>query len=227
MEAFSDTFAAIATVPALVGLFLTGVIIFLTSDWRLSLAALLIQYILTGLTLTRFIETEVAVVKILVGVIVVLMLYLSARHVQEVQQSRAILEGEVQLRRLRLGWDAGWMGLLLRFLVVMLVVIALTRLFSVYSLPLVSTGITFVAIWLASMGVIGLVLGGGPLRLAPALLTIMVGFDLVYTTLEPSLAIAGFFGTLVLLTGLAFSYLAVAHGLGMGSESPDTEGTEP
>jgi hypothetical protein len=111
--------------------------------------------------------------------------------------------------------------------VVMLLVIALTRLFSVYRLPLVSTGLTFVAIWLASMGMMGIVLGGGPLRLAPALLTIMVGFDLVYATLEPSLAITGFFGTLILLTGLAFSYLAVAHGLGMGSESSDAEGTEP
>ena len=46
MEAFSDTFLSIAGVPAIVGLILTAAAIFLTSDWRLSLTALLVQYVL-------------------------------------------------------------------------------------------------------------------------------------------------------------------------------------
>jgi hypothetical protein len=226
MEAFSSIFAFMAGVPATIGLFLTALIIFLTSDWRLSLAALLVQYILIGLALTRFIQPEVALVKILVGIVVALILYLSARRAQEARQTQEIEEGGPHFLGLTLGWDAGPLGFPLRLLAVLLVVLALIRLYGTIRLPLVSTDIAFLAIWLGSMGTISLVLGGGPLRLAPALLTILAGFDLVYASLEPSLAIAGFFGTLTMLTALAFAYLTTVQSVGMSPEQPDEEGTE-
>lgn len=56
MEAFSDAFRILAGAPAIAGLFLAAVIVFLASDWRLSLAGLLLQYALIGLALTRFVQ---------------------------------------------------------------------------------------------------------------------------------------------------------------------------
>jgi hypothetical protein len=226
MEAFSSIFAFMAGVPAIVGLFVTAVVIFLTSDWRLSLTALLAQYILIGLNLTRFIEPEVALVKILIGVLVVPILYLSARQVQGAREAEGTDEQGPQLLGLRLGWDAGPLGMPLRVLAVLLVILVLVRLYGTLRLPLVSTDVAFGAIWLGSMGMIGLVLGGSPLRVVTAMLTILSGFDLVYASLEPSLAVVGFFGALTLLTAFAFSWLTIAHGLGQAAERSDLEGTE-
>jgi hypothetical protein len=80
--------------------------------------------------------------------------------------------------------------------------------------------------WLGSMGMIGLVLGGSPLRVATAILTILAGFDLVYASLEPSLAVVGFLGALTLLTAFASSWLTIVQGLGSEAERPDLEGTD-
>lgn len=223
MEAFANIFAVLAGTPAVVGLFLTALIIFLTSDWRLSLTALLVQYILIGLLLTRFIQPEVALVKILVGVLVVPILYLSARQMQQPGGADATEESGPQFLGLQLGWDAGPLGFPLRFLAVLLVALVLVRLLSVYRLPMVSSNVALVTLWLGSMGLIGLVLSGGPLRVALALMTILAGFDLVYSILEPSLAIVGFYGALTLLAALAFSYLAASQALGSSAKPSDDE----
>jgi hypothetical protein len=217
MEALSGVFTFAAGAPAIIGLFLTALIIFLTSDWRVSLAALLVQYTLIALTLTRFLEPEVVVVKLLVGVLVVPILYLGTRQLPA--------EGETAGGGLRLGWDAGPLGFPLRLLAVLLVFLVLTRMSGALRLPLVPPDVTFAAIWLGSMGLLGLVLGGSPLRLAPALLTILAGFDLVYAILESSLAIVGFVGALTLLTALAFSFLTIVQGAGTESKQRDPQGT--
>jgi hypothetical protein len=88
------------------------------------------------------------------------------------------------------------------------------RVFDNYTLTLVPIYLAFVAVWLGALGVAGLILASEPLRVAPALLTILVGFDLVYATLEPSLSVVGFWSTLLLLAALAFAYLAAVRGLG-------------
>jgi len=49
------------------GLVVTASLIIVIRDWRVSLAALLAQYLLVGFLLTRLIAPEVATVKTLVG----------------------------------------------------------------------------------------------------------------------------------------------------------------
>ena len=219
------------------GLFLTGWAIFLTSDWRLSLTALLAQYVLAGLALGRSIQAEVAIVKILAGVLAVFILYLTARRIQELGKPQHVETGSSRFLGLQLSWAAGPLGLPLRFLTTLLVALALVRLFNDVPLsqgawpPLfaidgtgLSPGIVFVASWLGTMGILGLILSGDPLRVAPALLTILTGFDLAYASLEPSLAIVGFLGALTLLTAMSFSYLATCQGL--TSSPPELEEEE-
>jgi hypothetical protein len=235
MEAFTDIFSFLAGVPAIAGLLLTGVTIFLTSDWRLSLTALLVQYVLLGMALTRFVQPELAIVRVLVGVLVVPILYLTARRSQEVQGPEPDSPQTERFLGLSVGWNAGPLGLPLRLLTVLLVGMALIRFFPNYRAVLptpdgggvaVPPDIIFVAFWLGTMGMVGLLLSGDALRVGPALLTILAGFDLVYAGLQSNLAVTGFFGALTLLAALAFSYLAAVQGLGPDLTQGDGEGTE-
>ncbi|HSR34223.1 MAG TPA: hypothetical protein VLY63_26960, partial [Anaerolineae bacterium] len=45
----------------------------------------------------------------------------------------------------------------------------------------------------------------------------------IYSGVEPNLAVVGLWGALVLLSALAFSYLAIVQGLGMRREELETE----
>jgi hypothetical protein len=222
MEAFSDTFTFIAGLPAILGLLLTAAVIFLTSDWRLSLTALLVQYVLVGLTLTRFVQAEVAIVKILVGVLAVSILYLSGRRFQGANGSEGTSVDGWQFFGIQMGWQAGPLGLPLRILTLIMVGLAAIHFFYDYRslLPVLEGGqsavpadIAFVSMWLAAVGVIGLVLSGDPLRVAPAVLTILTAFDLVYAGLEPNLAVVGFVAAITLMAALSFGYLITVQGL--------------
>jgi MFS family permease len=213
MQALTDILAFLAGTPAVVGPVVTALIIYLTSNWRIALLALLGQYLLVGLGLAQRIQPEVAFVKILVGILAVLILYLTARRLQEEEDPNPDKESEPRILGMHVGWMSGPLGLPLRLLSVFLVILALVRLFDNYQLALVPVQVALVASWLGAMGMLGLVLSGGPLRVAYAFLTILTGFDLVYATLEPSLAVVGFFSAFTLLASLAFSYLASVHGL--------------
>lgn len=221
MEAFGEIFAYMAGAPAVAGLTLTALTIFLTSDWRLSLTALLVQYLLIGMALTSVVRLEVAIVKILVGVLAVAILYLTARRIQEGREPGELEQSKPRFLGMQVGWGAGPLGLPLRLLTVLLAALAVIRVFNSFSLPFIPADTAFVIIWMTAMGVIGLILSGDPLRVAPALLTILGGFDLVFSSLEPSLAIVGFWSALILLTALAFSYLATVQGLGISPDQPD------
>lgn len=223
MEALSDIFAFMAGLPAIVGLILTALIIFLTSDWRLAQTALLVQYVLAGLALTRFIRVEVAVVKILIGVLAVFILYLTARRIQEAGSLLQPSEGRSRFLGLAVRWRAGPLGLPLRLLAILLVALGLVLVFNAYQPVLVSPDVTLVAFWLGAVGILGLVLSSEPARVAPTVLTVMTGFDLIYASLEPSLAMAGFLGALVLLSALAFSYLATVHSLNLSPADVDQD----
>ena len=222
MEIFTDTFDFIAGLPAIAGLVLTAAAIFLTSDWRLSLTSLLIQYVLVGLTLTRFIQAELAIVKILVGVLIVSMLFLSARHVCDNDDAQEDSADGLQFLGLHVGWKAGPLGLPLRILTLIMVAVAAIHFFNDYRtfLPVLDGGnaavpadIAFVSMWLAATGLMGLVISGDPVRVAPAVLTILMAFELVYALLEPGLAVVGSVAALMLMAALALSYLIAVRGL--------------
>jgi hypothetical protein len=223
MQTLTDVFAFIAGTPAIVGPVLTAALVFLTSNWRLSLIALLFQYSLVALALSRFVRPEVAVVKALVGVLVVLILYITAQNKAEARGLRATEGDRPQRLGLHLGWLDGPLGLPLRLLAIVLMALALIRLFENYSLTLVPADIAFVACWLAGTGVLGLILSAEPLRAALALLTFLTGFDLAFADLEPSLALVGFWGALTLMASLALSYLAAVQGLAASPVGSDEE----
>ncbi len=231
MDAIGESFSFLAGVPAFVGLILAAATILVTSDWRLALSALLFQYLLLGLTLTRFVPAEVAFVRVLTGALVVPILYLAARQVEDASNVRPAEGVEPRFLGLPVGWGAGPLGLPLRLLTVMLTALALFRFYPAASSLLELTGngvgvppdVAFVALWLAAMGLMGVVLSGEALRVAPAVLTVLCGFDLVYAGLDDALAVAGFFAALTLLATLAFSYLAAVERLAPVKSAVDDE----
>ncbi len=220
-EAFAEILNTLAGTPTLIGLMLTAAIIFLTSDWRLSLTALLLQYILLGLAVTRSAPVEIALVKILAGVLAVFILYLSARRVQEMEEPSAPSQ-RMHLSGLQLGWDAGPLGLPLRLLALLLTLLAVVLAFERVHISFMPADLFLAALWLTGLAMVSLIIGHTPLRVGPAVLSIVAAFDLVYGGFASSVAVVGSLGALTLLAALAFAYLIIIRGLTAQAETEET-----
>ena len=189
---------------AIVGLFVTGGLIVLARDWRASLLALLGQYLLAGLILSRLILPEIALIKVLTGALICPMLYLAARQA---------------------GWGAGrgWPappagsslfpgGLAFRLLAVTLMTLLAVTLNQSYPLPVIPRDVGLSSYWLMLIGLLVLMLTEEPLKAGQGLLTGIVGFELLYAAVERSLALVWLWATVNLLLALAIAYLVVARG---------------
>ena len=202
MPTLSDVLAKLSflmTTPAVVGLVITAGLIVVVRDWRFSLAALSLQYVLVGLLLTRLIQPQVAVIKVLIGALVCVILYLTARLVDSGR------EGESPGRELSLA------NLAFRLLTAILVGLAAYGLSRRYPLPEVPSDIGLACYWLASQGLLALMLTEEPLKAGLGLLTLVTGFELLYSVLERSLSVAGFLGIANFLIALAIAYLAASR----------------
>lgn len=195
-------------------LFVTAGLIVLVRDWRLSLAALLAQYLTVGLMLARVVRPEIAVAKVLTGLLICPILYLSARQAgwSELSAESFRLRRLLSWRR-TMGWEVFPAGRLFRTLAVLLMILTATTLGRAY--PLVGEPAPFATAvyWLVLAGVLLLILTEEPFKAGQGLLTALTGFELVYTTLERSLLVMGLWGAVNLLLALAIGYLTVVQGV--------------
>ena len=183
--------SSLSTRQIIVGLLFTSSTIAIIEAWLLSLPALLGQYVLIGLLLSRFVRPEMAMVKATTGGVSCLILLLTA-------------------------WHAGWRGGLrfkpvpepFRLFVVILAGIAAYGLFVTYPLQGVAKEINFVCYWLSLIGLLAVVLNREPLPVGLGLLTFESGFEVLYATLEESLTVAGLLAAVNILAALAIAYLA-------------------
>lgn len=136
MQNLSSVFNLLAGAPTLFGVLLASGTIFLTSDWRLSLTALLVQYVCVGLLLTRSIQGEIAILKALTGVLAVLMLYITVRRVQEERELLPEQREPSAAFRWGVADPHGSLGLVLRLSACVLVVLALVQGIQERSFPL-------------------------------------------------------------------------------------------
>ena len=200
----------LTTTPAVVGLIITASVIVIIRDWRFSLAALLGQYVLVGLLLTRLIQPQVALIKVLIGALVCVVLYLTARLV-DVRGKESALEQESAedslspLRAIR--GETSLPDSAFRLLAALFVGLAVYSLSKRYPLPEVPSDIGFACYWLASLGLLVLMLTEQPLKAGMGLLTLITGFELFYAVLERSLSVVGFLGIANFLIALAITYL--------------------
>jgi hypothetical protein len=197
---------------AIVGLFLTGGIIVVLRDWRVSLLALLGQYLLAGLVLSGLVLPEVALIKVLIGALICPMLYLAARQA---------------------GWGAGqngpagstWRevfpaGPAFRLLAVTLMGLLAMALSQSYPPPVIPPGVGLASYWLMLIGLLILMLTEHPLKAGQGLLTAIIGFELLYTPIERSLAMVWLLAVVNLLLALAIAYLVVARDIGSSEGNP-------
>lgn len=187
------------TTPAIIGLAITASLIVVTRDWRLSLAALSAQYVLAGLLLTRLIQPQLAVIKVLIGALVCIILYLTARLTPSQRGSETVRSSRAEFS--------------FRLLVTLFVGLVVYSWSKRYPLPEVPPDIGFACYWLASLGLLTLMLTEEPLKVGMGLFTLITGFETFYSALEPSLSVAGFLGIANLLIALAIAYLAAASPL--------------
>jgi hypothetical protein len=225
----------LAATPAIVGLIVTASLIVISSDWRLSLGALSVQYVLVGLLLTRLIQPQVAVIKVLVGALVCVVLYLTARLVSETDAAASLQPGDteeghsppftapismsqplasnLQPQATPSSARTLWPELAFRLLATLFVGLAIYSLSRRYPLPEVALDISFACYWLASLGLLNLVLTEEPLRAGMGLLTFITGFELLFSVLERSLSVVGFLGIANFLIALAIAYIAPSTAL--------------
>ena len=65
----------------LLGLFITASTILIAQNWRFLILALLFQYVLVGIALSRLVRPDIAVLSVLIGAFICPILFLSARQV--------------------------------------------------------------------------------------------------------------------------------------------------
>jgi hypothetical protein len=214
-----DIAKTIATLPGtavLIGLLIAAALLVILVNWRLLIVALALQYILVGLMLTRVVPIELAAVKTLVGIMICPVLYITARRVNWGRLEEEVEEDGAPAQRPQRRWwhilSAGWP---VRAIVAVLALAISTGLASRSPLSIVtdvplSRDLTTGALSVMLLGLINAALAENPLKVGMGLLSILAGFELLYTAVEPTLTIVGLLGLTNLFLALAIAYLTTA-----------------
>lgn len=216
-----------------VGVGLCAALIVILADWRATLFAFACMSVLLTLLSTRLLPLEWAVVRMLVGGLVALLWFMSARRVHWGHlrpgdrvtrrkgepplrfplSPRRFLSLFPRLRRRGERWPLLSTSSLQRLLAVCLAIPVFLHLRGRLALPELPSDLALVCAWLWMMGFLALALSDEPLRAGLGLLTMSAGFQLLYAALEPNTTAIGLLGGLDLLLGLAVAYLMLAHGV--------------
>jgi hypothetical protein len=208
----------VTTSATVIVMFTAGVIVVI-KDWRASLLAMVIQYVIVGLLLMSEIRMELALIKTLVGTLLCLILYMTARHVRWGRSSPPMLREEEQ-HEMTEPAASEWIlptEFPFRFLAALLVMVVAYSGASAFPLPDVGEAINLAAYTLASLGLLAMGLTDEPLKAGLGLLTFVSAFELFYTVLEPSLIVVGMLGLSNFLIALAIAYLTVARAAPAGT----------
>lgn len=216
-----DIVNAISTLPGtavLIALLVAASLLVIFTNWRLLILALGAQYILIGLMLTRVVPIELAAVKALVGVMICPVLYITARRVnwgQITPDDDDDDEVPDTPRPKRRWWWIVSPGLPVRLIVTALGVAISLSLANRNPLPItadqaLSRDFTIATFSVILLGLINAALAENPLKVGMGLLSLLAGFELFYTSVEPTLTIVGLLGLTNLIIALAIAYLTTA-----------------
>jgi len=175
------------------GLLFTAGLIAVVEEGRISLLALLTQYALVGFLLSG--SLSIALTKIATGAMVFLILCPTAWRGGRKPPARTAS----QRRTFTTSFPFRLVGSALMGLVA----------YRLHQYPWegVPTHLVFASSLLMAMGLWTVLLGRGPFRMGLGLLTFQTGFELLFTSWERSLLVAGLFGLVNILLALAIPYL--------------------
>lgn len=192
----------------------TGVLIALFLDWRLSLFALIIQYLVASLLFFDLLNPQLAIIKLFVGMFVCLILYWTARQVHYGQSgssyssaSAAKSENNVHLGSISIPRNLAERSVAI--VVALLLVAILEWGFSFYlpGLPEDLGYINLAILLLITLGMAGVITGRDPLPVGMSVLTFLTGFELYFAALDQSTRTLGLLALLNFVVALIVSYL--------------------
>jgi hypothetical protein len=203
--------AALLT-PALFAILIAAGLMVIVTDWRLSFAALFVEYIGAAILLTQLVSLQVALVKLLVGVLVVTLLTITGW--QAGFGEGLVPTGDAFPPRRRLGVEVRT-GLPFRLLAVLMVSVATLYVAGQPALVLpglkLAPALNAASYVLLGLGLLNLGLTEEPMNAGMGLLTTLIGFEMFYAGVEPSLAVMALLAGVHLAIALAISYLALLH----------------
>jgi len=198
--------------PALFAMLIAGGLLVVVTDWRLSFAALFVEYLGAAILITQLVLLEVALVKLLVGVLVVTLLIITGWQAGFGQG--LVPAGDAFPPRRRLGFEVRT-GLPFRFLAVLMVSVAVIYVAGQPQLMLPgldhAPALNTASYVMLGLGLLNLGLTEEPMNAGMGLLTTLIGFEMFYAAVEPSLAVVALLAGVHFAIGLAVSYLALLH----------------
>lgn len=210
-----DYFSFLRGYPATWILLVTGVLIVLFVDWRLSLLALIVQYLIASLLFFDLLNPQLALIKLFVGMFVCLILYWTARQITygrkenlngltwPVKSKKTIQLGPLSISRTLAERVAA-------ILVALLLVGLLQWGFTFYlpGLPPDLGYINLAILLLTALGAAGVITGRAPLPIGMSVLTFLSGFELYVAAFDQSTRTLALLAALNFIVALIVSYLA-------------------
>ena len=213
-----ERFEPLRGYPSVVIILATAILIALFVDWRLSLLALIVQYLMASYLFTELLDPRLAMVILFTGMFVCLILYMTARQVEYGRLPNDLTAEEVarlqkEQKQVAIGrWTipqnlavrAAATGVALLFL---MAVTWLTdfRLPGVpEQLPYVNTAILI----LMSLGFVGIITSRDAIPMGMGLFTFLTGFEMYYAAFDQSVAVLAALSALNFIIALAVAYLA-------------------
>jgi hypothetical protein len=215
----------LAAMPAVIGLIAAMAMLLVSRRWQVHVLGMAVLYFFATLLYTRVIRPEVAVIKLLIGSMITLTLYMTGRHIsvqqeqlrqiQEEEREEEEEEDEKEEEEEEAVSTASRFslapGVPLRALVLVSVLIVAVAGSHRFPLPQIPGDVGLACYLLVLSGILLMGLSENPFRAGLGLLTFLVGFDLFYGPLEPSLVVTGLLGAANFLVTLAVTFLAVTY----------------
>ena len=210
-----DYFSFLRGYPATWILLVTGIVIVIFVDWRLSLLALIVQYLIASLLFFDLLNPQLALIKLFVGMFVCLILYWTARQITygrkgrlnpltwPIKSQKTIQLGPLSISRTLAERVAA-------ILVALLLVGLLEWGFSFYlpGLPPDLGYINLAILLLLALGAAGVISGRAPLPIGMSVLTFLTGFELYLAAFDQSTRTLALLAALNLIVALIASYLS-------------------
>jgi hypothetical protein len=174
---------------------LTAILVLLIADRRLALIPLLTQYVLIGLLIGAQLYRPIVLVRIMLGLAVCLILYLSARH-----HSARVISGASW------AWGGGGASSVFRLFVGLLGLLIAYGLWRSYPWASIPTTVNLVSYLLMVIGLLAVLISSEPLRIGLGLLMFVNGFETMYFFLEQSFVVIGMLGSMQILLALAVAH---------------------
>ncbi len=214
----------LASTPSMAGALAAAAVIVVVVDWRTSIFALACEVVFAGLLYSRVLPPQVAGVKLMVGLLICVQLFVTARQTQGVDRAPTPAAPPPSPPALSGGGAGGGSpaprfaiptGLPFRIIAALMVVVVSWQLSTApdFALTAVPSDVTVTAFGLVGLGLLGLGLTEEPLKAGMFLITMITGFEMYYAAVEPALAVIALLAVMDFAVALGACYLAVIRAL--------------